>query len=156
MCFCLEGEGRRASPVMSEAPTCPVLEDGWLQTPRSKRNVPAAPSGNSEEMIHFQHHFTQDDLITFREWTVPRMRTRRPRRVAAEPGMCAITRHLWHGVSRQYYRNRSITTHLLGEGWTVSADWNTPSDHLYNHFCYSFSGIHNYSSFLMLDKMGSN
>lgn len=90
--------GRVASPVMSEAPTCPMVEDGWLQTTRSKRNVPAAPSGNSEEMIHFRHHFTQDDLITFREWTVPRMRTWWSRRVEAEPGMCAITCHLWHGV----------------------------------------------------------
>lgn len=53
----------------------PAAEDGWPRSTRSKRNVPTVPLGNREEMIHFQHHFTQDDLITLCEWTVPAMRT---------------------------------------------------------------------------------
>ena len=54
---------------------CVVQEDGWPRSTRSRRNVPTVPLGDREEMIHFQHHFTQDDLITLCEWTVPAMRT---------------------------------------------------------------------------------
>lgn len=36
--------------------------------------MPTVPLGDREEMIHFQHHFTQDDLITLCEWTVPALR----------------------------------------------------------------------------------
>lgn len=46
-------------------------EDGWPRSTRSGRNVPTVPLGDREEMIHFQHRFTQDDLITLCEWTVP-------------------------------------------------------------------------------------
>lgn len=81
----VEGE---AVPVMSEAiALCGVLEDGWPRSTRSKRNVPTAPLGNREEMIHFQHHFTQDDLITLCEWTVPAMRSRQVRRASALRGV---------------------------------------------------------------------
>lgn len=56
-------------------PLACVAEDGWPQSTRSKRNVPTVPLGDREEMLHFQHHFTQDDLITLCKWTVPPMRT---------------------------------------------------------------------------------
>lgn len=96
-----------------------------LQGPRE--NVPAAPSGNSKEMIHFQHRFTQDDLITLCEWTVLSMRTWQASRVQAEPGTCAVTRHPSHDVWRQYYRNRTVTTHFLGghelSSWQKHTQW---------------------------------
>lgn len=58
--------------VMSEA-AAPVVavEDGWPQTTKFRRNVPSVPLGNREEMIHFQHHYTENDLITWCDWTVP-------------------------------------------------------------------------------------
>lgn len=34
---------------------------------------PPCRQGIGEDMIHFQHHFTQDDLITLCEWTAPVM-----------------------------------------------------------------------------------
>lgn len=64
-----------------------VVEDGWPQSARFRRNVPTVPFGDSEEMIHFQHHFTQDDLITLCEWTFPAMRTRQVHRVSTLRGV---------------------------------------------------------------------
>ncbi len=79
--------GGRAMPVMSEAAALRVVDDGWPQSTRSRRNVPAVPLGDREEMIHFRHHFTQDDLITLCEWTVPAMRTRQVRRASTLGGV---------------------------------------------------------------------
>lgn len=72
---------RVALPVMSEALDLPD-GGGWMASKyKVQEKCARSPSGKSEEMIHFQHHFTQDDLITLCEWTVPSMRTWQARRV---------------------------------------------------------------------------
>lgn len=78
------GGGGWAVAVMSEAR---VVEDGWPRSTRSRRNVPTVPLGDREVMIHFQHHFTRDDLITLCEWTVPAMRTHRVCRASTLKGV---------------------------------------------------------------------
>lgn len=106
--------------------TCPMLEDEWLPTTRSRRNVAVAPSGNSEEMIHFQHHFTQDDLITACEWTVPSMRPRQVHRV-----------EVWHAyrcplaLARRRKKNHISEIEqsqiILELAWVALADRNSTS-----------------------------
>lgn len=70
-----------------------VVEDGWPWSTRSERNVPTMPLGNREEMIHFQHHFTQDDLITLCDWTVTAMRTGQVRSASTHRGVSDETVH---------------------------------------------------------------
>lgn len=77
-CFCWGG-GAELHLWWAKPLPCVVAEDGWPRTTRSGRNVPTVPSGDSEDMIHFQHHFTQDDLITLCEWTALAMWTRHVR-----------------------------------------------------------------------------
>lgn len=85
-----------ALAVMSEALDLPD-GGGWMASNYKVQEKCAwVPSGNSEEMIHFQHHFTQDDLITLCEWTVPSMRTWQARRVEVW--------HVCHCMSRMHRR----------------------------------------------------
>ena len=68
-----------ALSVRSEA-TCPVWRqrmDGLGCTYKGPGEMCRWGGGGGRGPIHFQHHFTQDDLITLCEWTVPAMRATR-------------------------------------------------------------------------------
>lgn len=112
--------------------TCPMVEDEWLPTTRSKRNAHGRRQGIVRKWFIFS--ITSPRMISLLCVSGQSLRWQRSRSAESRCGTCATGHSPSRIAEKSHYRNRVVTNHFLELTWVTFAGRNTSS----GEWCPSF------------------